>query len=1143
MPRREPTPLIDTSRDGSLSFAPPDPPATPALNSNQAIRRPVAVGPGRTAITAPTFGGGASRDDVSGYPIQPGKVQRPPLRDDTLARHRLLDWLDVKIHNRVVFVIADAGYGKTTLLADFSRRTRLRTLWYRMDEEDRDWVAFLSHLVAAGREHDPGFAPSSQQMLKEGDPAGPSRDEVLEVFIRELAAICVNGATLILDDYHLGEQAPDVRHVVQELVSRAPERLSIVFSSRRVPALRVARLRSRGELAELGTGDLRFSQTETAELFSDTYRRPLDSDVLNDLTQRTEGWAASLHLVQTALRDRSSSEVRAFVRGLTGAQEELYDYLAEEVVGDLPLDQQRFLMTTSILQIIEPEQAQVVTGQGPGVVSRLIAESERIGLISRRHERPRVGYRYHPLVREFLEARLRRDIGDMAVRQLHLSVARWAEAIDWRASCFHYAAAREPEHVHRILNASIENIVGAGEFALAADYLERFAPTERMAGFEVIRSRVAARTVDVGAAIAHARLAVSLDPTSESSLSNLLSTYFLAGQLGEASALAAQLAETAQSPVLRDVGAATWQVLAVSLHGHTSDALRALNHLALASRDRGHAHYEGVALVNAAAVHRAIGDAQSALECASSAVEALGQSSRGSEILTAQLTQAWALAHLGRLEDARATLALALESCTAASRSEWLLEAAGIETSYGDEQAARSLLDELEILDLSPSFVAIVELTRAQFAIRTRNRLDAATHLQPVDWREPTQEPGHLARRTALAAHLSVLAGASDGTKQLAIALALAQRQGASFWASYCQVLSACPPIGTGEAIARLMPSDTVYLSHVAESVIDGLSLMDATSLAAVTAEARLRPDRWRTSLRHVVNDDRNTTRIHAARILDQVGTADDVALLRSVARSTKLVGTDGSLGRGLARRLAPRVFVEDQGRVEIRIGSEIVPGTDLRRKVLALLCFLLARPKYSATRDEVVEALWPDMVPEIAGNSLNQTVYFLRRVFEPGYKEDTSAGYVRHESDLIWLDPELIRSRSRVCADLINSLGTDPSPDEVLTLSDTYKGRFALDFMYEEWAVPYRDNVHVSYLQIVESAVNRDIESGHHGRGIRLAKRALDIDPEVESLELSLLRLYRVTGAHAAAAEQYEHYSAYLRDDLGIDPPPLSSL
>ena len=80
---------------------------------------------------------------------------------------------------------------------------------------------------------------------------------------------------------------------------------------------------------------------------------------------------------------------------------------------------------------------------------------------------------------------------------------------------------------------------------------------------------------------------------------------------------------------------------------------------------------------------------------------------------------------------------------------------------------------------------------------------------------------------------------------------------------------------------------------------------------------------------------------------------------------------------------------------------------------MLALLCFLVSRPRLSATRDEVMDALWPEFDPADALNSLNQTVYFLRRVFEPEYKDDLSPGYVRHESDVIWLDGDLVESRS----------------------------------------------------------------------------------------------------------------------------------
>jgi DNA-binding SARP family transcriptional activator len=196
-----------------------------------------------------------------------------------------------------------------------------------------------------------------------------------------------------------------------------------------------------------------------------------------------------------------------------------------------------------------------------------------------------------------------------------------------------------------------------------------------------------------------------------------------------------------------------------------------------------------------------------------------------------------------------------------------------------------------------------------------------------------------------------------------------------------------------------------------------------------------------------------------------------------------------------------------------------------------------------ASTRDQVLDALWPDLDPMDAVNSLNQTVYFLRRTVEENYVDDLSPGYVHHDSDLIWLDKDLVSSRSNDCRALIRSLPSAPTPDQVQLVAETYQGRFALDFEYEEWAAPYRDWLHASYLEIVERAVTSDIDSGHFGRGIRLARRVLDVDPAAEQVEVSLLRLYRASGAHAAAAEQYGHYAAVMRDQLGVEPPTLESL
>src|SRR2546422_749375 len=122
-------------------------------------------------------------------PIQATKVQRPPLRAETLRRDRLLDWLNSKIHSRLIFVSAEAGYGKTTLLSDFARRSRPPTLWYRLDEEDRNWVSFINYLVAAGRQIDPTFAPGTFGLLRELGTSAPSRSTVVEAFIRELGTL------------------------------------------------------------------------------------------------------------------------------------------------------------------------------------------------------------------------------------------------------------------------------------------------------------------------------------------------------------------------------------------------------------------------------------------------------------------------------------------------------------------------------------------------------------------------------------------------------------------------------------------------------------------------------------------------------------------------------------------------------------------------------------------------------------------------------------------------------------------------------------------------------------------------------------------------------------------------------------------
>jgi len=1139
MPNHSRLRLVDSPRATSVSFAPPDP-VTLGPRGREPTRAPIVVGPGRAMDAVPNRVRAERGAGVS-YPIQPGKVQAPALRDETLARTRLLDWLEAKIHSRVIFVIADAGYGKTTLLADFSRRTRLRTIWYRIDEDDRDWVGFLSHLIAAGREHDPEFAPRTVAMLRSLEPGGPTRDDAIAAFLRELPSIAAEGAALIFDDFHLADEVADVRLIAREIVARAPDRLSIVFASRRLPPVPVSKLRTVGELAELGIGDLRFSDSELEQLFRETYGRPLEPDVLTELAKRTEGWAASLTLVQAALRERSPAETRSFIRGLSGARDELHDYLAEEVVGDLPQIHQQFLMRTSVLQIVTPELAQVAAGLPAIEVQSLILESERLGLLGRRPNRRSTAQRYHPLVREFLDERLQREIGSAGVDELHITVARWAETTDWRTASHHFASARRWPELQRVLETHVETIVASGAFTAAADLMRQLPDTTASATAHVILGREASAIGDYATVQTHAEIASRLAPDDDVVLGNLVSAKVLMGSFDEAEELAERWALSATSGLQQTISEAFLAVIAGSLDGDLFAVIRLCESLADRCSEGGFHHFEGVSWLNAALAHVAIGRLDRAGACAAKATEALSISSSGAELASARSLEAFVFGLRGDLPLARTRFASTLADLVGGPRTELLTEYAEVEALVGDTDRAAYLLAQRN-QDIGESTSALVQLLEALLQIRRGDAAKAYQTMAGMAVGRPTVNPGFQSRiraTRALAAALGARRDAGDAAREAAD---LARRQGAGTWLALADLVRGHVDGSINSAITALPESTRFVISIAAELVVLNLGELDSRSLEVVLSAAQSAAERWRPVLRREVLN-RSRIRLESARLLDLVGELQDVPILRRVAREPKRSGQDRLLGRALARRLAAVATVRDLGRVSIEVDGSVIAGGDIRRKVLSLLCFLMTRPRWAATREEVMEAMWPDMDPSSAINSLNQSVYFLRRIFEAEYTEDTTAGYVHQDSDLLWLDHDLVRSLSSECARLVAEYGRNADPDIALALADLYQGRFALDFAYDEWSADYREWLHVAYLHVIETQIRADVDGGHYQRGIRLARTALQIEPRNEELELSLLKLLRGSGAHSAAAEQYTRYANVLRSDLGVEPPSRDAI
>ncbi len=1090
--------------------------------------------------------------DVFGFPVQLGKVQPPLLPTETLERERLLAWMAAKVHSRLVLIVADAGYGKTTLLADWSRRTRIQTLWYRLDETDRDWVVFVNHVVAAGREIDPGFAPNTMSLIRELGAGMGDRAAIVRTLLTEIRRWVTGGTAMILDDYHLVDDVPEVREIVRELLVRGPERLAVVISTRRTPTLPLARLRALGEIAELFTADLRFDRDEMERLFRETYRHPLDADLLEALARTTEGWAATLRLVETAVRGRPREEVRAVIHGLSARHGDLHDYLAEEVVGRMPTELQDFLERCALLHVATPQLASAAAAVSIVDARRLLDVTEEAGLLSRRGRTGQAGRLLHPLVRSFLEGRLLEAVGPDGVAEIHVRIAIAAELNSWWLAAHHYAAAGRHDDVARVLSGSLEAILGSGGAQAAVDLMAAGGLSDEGGWAQALTARSFLREGDIVRARQAAGQALEAsthgDPTIPLTvaLATLTTVEYNAGEFATAVRHALRLRDAATGTIYAAIAESIIAVADSMVGGSLSGASDVLRRTASIAHRLGHAHYVGISHLNLAWLARGAGDPITALESARISLDALGATSAGPEMDTVRTVAAWAQAHNGAIDAALAEIDLALASSFSQGRFESLLEASDVVGSYIDPVRGYELVTEAEAIgprtEAERTYLALFHaeaLTRVGDADAAANLLDAI----PAD--RYTGYPGFYVRVRLARAVAALVSTSPDTDRLLAEARSQAARQDAPGLLRVIRLLEALigDTMAASSAVRALWSVEPGIVASCAEAILARLGTLDDAALEIVAKAAEGRPRRWLPGLRSLVDGGPMRWRWAAGRILEVVGERPDVRRLRSLSRELKGQYRAPTIGRELARRTADRVWVEDQGRVVMRIGGRAVPGSDMRRKPLALACYLLSRPGMSATRDQVVEALWPDSDPDQAVNSLHQTVYFLRRIIEPAYSDDLSPGYVNQDSELLWLDPELISSRSVRCKEAIDNLGPEPSVESVLSIAREYRGRFALDFSYEDWALAHRESLHAQYLDVMERTIAAATASARFPEAIKLARALLDTDPSLDQVQASLVKMYRVLGAHAAAAEQYQVYASVVRDELGLDPPPLDQM
>ena len=373
-----------------------------------------------SASRLPVSEPGATNDSMNSF--MRTKLYRPRNSSDVIPRTRLIQRLHASLGSQITLVCAPAGFGKSTLLAQWVQTIDRPNAWLSLDKHDNDLPTFVDSLATALQTVFPdAFAGI---VAIRNTPRLLPPDHIVTLLINDLADMTVD-IILVLDDYHLIHNR-EIHTLLELLVEHAPPQLHLVLICRSDPPLPVARWLAKGYLYELRGNDLRFTQEETETFLT----RMLGSEVAHEtsaaLNERTEGWIAALRLAAISMRDTSDSV--SFLEHLnSNTDRSISSYLVGEILAQQTREVQDFLERTSFLDQFCSELCVAIMENdiSPEEVQATLDWLERTDLFLVSLDKRRRWYRYHHLFQELLQQHLQAHYNKEELATLHLRASTW----------------------------------------------------------------------------------------------------------------------------------------------------------------------------------------------------------------------------------------------------------------------------------------------------------------------------------------------------------------------------------------------------------------------------------------------------------------------------------------------------------------------------------------------------------------------------------------------------------------------------------------------------------------------------------------------------------------------------------------------
>jgi LuxR family transcriptional regulator, maltose regulon positive regulatory protein len=1044
------------------------------------------------------------------------KIRVPRRRPDLLPRPRLVSFVHARLDRKLLLVSAPAGYGKTTLLADFAQDTDWPVCWYTLDPFDRDPRAFLEYLIASIAHRFPAFGERTRALLRETTDLGSNPHPLVATLVREIYQTIPEYFVLILDDHHTVEDQEQVNQLLDLFLTYVDENCHVILASRTLPALpNLSLLVARRQAAGMSIDELRFTPLEIQALAERQFGLSLSLGQADLLAQRTGGWITGLLLTAAPRWQQAQSDVA--LRGWIDL--DLHDYLSRQVLDQQSAPLRDFLLASSVLEELNVELCREVLGIGEP--ASLLDQLRARRLFVLEFEGDDSQLRYNDLFREFLLASLRRQDAARFCELMVRAAGAYASRGEWERAVSRYLELQEYEAVAQIIHQIGGALFEAGRWDTLAGWIDALPESIRgtRPEFLMLRGKIHAERASYGPALAlfeRAKLAFSLSgdlPRAALALATSASILRIQGKRTDALACCHQALAlaTGNTPQERRPRAQAYGNIGLCqlesgqiTAGRESlqQALRLylglddLYNVASTQHDLGLNHERAGDLEGAIAYYQAAlqswkqlgspGPWANTLNGLGVIYSAQGRYDDALPILNEAISkarkagdlrvEAYAWASLGDLHrdlgaygQAREAYTQALETATSAHIGfivTYALDALG-NASRLQGQLAQARRYLLRAMDQAQANGSAYETALCHASLGTLDRdegdlLGARRHLdQAVEVFEASGLVQELARACLHRAYVMFQAGQREASlADLGRTLALTAQLGA-----------------------------------------DQFIVVDGPVLLPVLRYALKQEVGW-----DVLPDLIERIEAHRERSMPVMAQATTETPLRATLN----------------------IYALGDARVELDGRAVQWPVTQSRD-----LFFCLLQYPFGLRKERIGEILWPDHAPHKLDGIFRSTLYRLRRalsrqviLFEDDlYRFSRPSGY--------WLDVEAFDR-------LLDEASRPTPPDKVIGFLEgalaLYRGDY-LQGIYADWTVLERERLRSRYLVALETLAQLYATGRNLRRAIELYQRVLCLDPYREAVHRDVMRCYQRLGDRAAAIRQYQTCVEVLREDLGLSP------